>query len=171
MERSTCKLLFHRGGVTIRFQWQQYHAGSTPVIRTTLKAFIDAALSVFSLLKNLAENTCHTPKSGAQHIVVRLPNFYMSNRRRIYISVIFSQFGKYHTSASLPIISPLSSQYHNKSATYPKQNISPFPVLPLDIYRNMLLNTVCIFREVYLKQSCFRGRSICIGIFLPKCCP
>ena len=44
-----------------------------------LKAFIDAALSVFSLLKNLAGNTCHTPKSGAQHIVVRLPRLLYYN--------------------------------------------------------------------------------------------
>ena len=41
---------------------------------------------------------------------------------------------------------PIYMQYHNKSAVYPKQNISPFPALPLDIYRNMLLNTVCIRR-------------------------
>ena len=54
MERSTCKLLFHRGGVTIRFIFSKGSAGSIPVTRTTLKAFIDAALSVFSLLKNLA---------------------------------------------------------------------------------------------------------------------
>ena len=47
MERSTCKLLFHRGGVTIRFIFSKGSAGSIPVTRTTLKAFIDAALSVF----------------------------------------------------------------------------------------------------------------------------
>ena len=55
---------------------------------------------------------------------------------------------------------PIYMRYHNKSAVYPKQNISPFPALPLDIYRNMLLNTVCIFREVYLKQSCFRRTGV-----------
>ena len=32
----------------------------------------------FSLFKNLTENTCHTPKTGAQLYAVRLPNFYMS---------------------------------------------------------------------------------------------
>ena len=39
----------------------------------TLKAFIDAALSVFSLPENFTKNTRHTQKTGAQHKIVRLP--------------------------------------------------------------------------------------------------